>query len=308
MRAASTASAPRSDRRRLAGLLAGLLIFGFLAWSLVSGWRRVADYDWQLDIPLLVAGIAVLLVFYAASGIGFVAVLEALGPSPPRRATMSIWAKSLLGRYVPGNILMVVGRVVLLFERGVARRVALAATVYEQALALGVAAALGVVLLAVSGSSALGPAAWALAVVPVGLVFLHPKLFGPISAWLLRLFKREPLPQLLRGRVVAYLAAWYALTALVLGVGIWLLVISAAGGDDLDVWLVSAGFLLSFVVSMLAFVFPSGIGVREGAFALALATALPGAVAITLAVGVRLVLTLVELAYVGAAVLAGRRA
>jgi uncharacterized membrane protein YbhN (UPF0104 family) len=70
---------------------------------------------------------------------------------------------------------------------------------------------------------------------------------------------------------------------------------------------VGLAFLLSFAVSMLAFVFPSGLGVREGAFALALSQNLPGSVAVAVAVGTRLVLTLVELAFIGAVALAGRR-
>jgi uncharacterized membrane protein YbhN (UPF0104 family) len=57
---------------------------------------------------------------------------------------------------------------------------------------------------------------------------------------------------------------------------------------------------------MLAFVFPSGLGVREGAFALALARNLPGGVAIAVSAGVRLVLTLAELVFVAAAVLLAR--
>ncbi|MEW6583813.1 MAG: UPF0104 family protein, partial [Actinomycetota bacterium] len=74
--------------------------------------------------------------------------------------------------------------------------------------------------------------------------------------------------------------------------------------------LAGGGFLLAFTVSMLAFVFPSGLGVREGAFALVLATRLPDEVAMTLAVAARLALTAVELGFIAAAVLvarAGRR-
>jgi hypothetical protein len=71
---------------------------------------------------------------------------------------------------------------------------------------------------------------------------------------------------------------------------------------------VGLSFLASFVVSMLAFVFPSGLGVREGAFALALSRYLPGGVAIAASTGIRLVLTAAELLFVAVAVLADRRA
>ena len=86
---------------------------------------------------------------------------------------------------------------------------------------------------------------------------------------------------------------------------------SAVGDDGGSLLYVGLSFLTSFVVSMLAFIFPSGLGLREGAFALALGRNLPGGVAIAISAGTRLALTLAELVFVGAAVLvdqAGRRA
>lgn len=298
------APARRSDLRRIGGLVAGLLIVGFLGWGIIDGWDVVSQYDWQLDPLLMAAAVAVLLVFYAMSGLGFVWILEALGPTPGRRVTMSIWAKSLLGRYVPGNVLMVLGRVVLLYERGVSRRVTLAATVYEQALALAAAGVGAIVYLIAVGGGAL---AWLAALIPLGLILLHPRIFGPMSSWALRKLRREPLPILLPGWSVARLAAWYLLTGAVSGFGVWLSIRAATGGDVGDPVEVGSAFLLSFALSMVAFIFPSGLGVREGVFAAALARDVPGSVAAVIAVGARLVLTLVELAFIGIAVLVGRR-
>jgi glycosyltransferase 2 family protein len=70
---------------------------------------------------------------------------------------------------------------------------------------------------------------------------------------------------------------------------------------------VAAGFLLSFVVSMLAFIFPSGLGVREGVLALVLAKDVPGEVAIATAAAVRLALTFAEVSFTGLVVVAERR-
>ena len=80
------------------------------------------------------------------------------------------------------------------------------------------------------------------------------------------------------------------LTAVLLGTGVWLLVRSAAGPEAGGPAYVGLAFLLSFAISMLAFVFPSGLGVREGAFALALAQNVPAAAwRWPLSVGTRLV-------------------
>ncbi len=123
---------------------------------------------------------------------------------------------------------------------------------------------------------------------------------------MLRKVGREPLPRLLETRVLMALVGWYTFTAALLGLGIWLLVLSAAGTEAGDPAFVGLAFLLSFAVSMIAFIFPSGLGVREGVFALALAQNLPGSVAVALSVGVRLMLTIVELVFIGIVYLAAR--
>lgn len=307
---AEGAAAPRAPGRlrRWGGVAAALLVLGFLGYGLADGWSAVRGYDWEISPGLLVAGVAALGLFYLVGGLGYAGIVERLHPGgPPRPQTLSIWARSLLGRYVPGNVLMVLGRVVLAHERGVPRRATLAATVYEQALGLGVAAAGAVGFVALYGDGGAGGRAWLVALVPPGLLLLHPRVFGPVSARLLRAAGREPLPRLLGLRPLAALLAWYAGAAALLGAGIWLLVRSAAGAEAGGPAFVGLAFLLSFAVSMLAFIFPSGLGVREGAFALALAQNLPGSVAVAVAVGTRLVLTLVELAFIGTVALAGRR-
>jgi len=299
--------AARSPWRRWGGLAAGLLVLGFMGWALVDGWSTVSSYDWDLEPGILVLGVLVLLAFYLTSALGYGAIVDRLHhPGPRPLVTLSIWARSLLGRYVPGNVLMVLGRVVLSHEQGVPRRVTLAATVYEQALSLGVAAAGGVIWIAAfagDGDARL----WLLALVPLGLVLLDPRLFGPASSWLLRKAGREPLPRLLATRPLLGLLGWYAGIAVLGGLGIWLLVRSAAGAEAGGPAFVGLAFLLSFAISMIAFVFPSGLGVREGAFALALAQNVPGGVAVALSVGSRLVLSLVELAFIGGVVLLERR-
>jgi hypothetical protein len=268
----------------------------------------VSAYDWRLQPALFAAGLAVLVAFYWASGVGYGAIVDRLhAPAPPRRVTLSIWARSLLGRYVPGSVLMVVSRVVMSHAHGVPRRASLAATAYEQALSLGVAAAGAVAFVALYSDLGHGGELWLLALVPAGLVMLHPRIFGPLSSWALRRAKREPLARLLSARQVAVLAGWYVLIALLLMVGVWLVVRAAGGAAVGDVGLVGLGFLLAYAVAIVAFVFPSGLGVRDGAFALALAQNVPGSVAVALSVGVRMVLMVVELAFVAAVVVAGRR-
>ena len=293
--------------RRWGGLAAGVLVLGFLGWALVDGWSTVSEYDWDIEPGVLSLGVIVIGLFYLASGVGYGAIVDRLhADGPPARTTLSIWARSLLGRYVPGKFLMVVSRVVMSYDHGVPRRVTVAATVYEQLLTLGVAAAGSVVFVVLFGTAG-AVQVWLLALLPLGLVVLHPRVFGPMSAWLLRKVRREPLPVLLTPRPLAALIGWYTVIAFLLCVGVWLLVRSAAGPEAGSPAFVGLAFLVSFAISVIAFLFPSGLGVREGAFALALAQNVPTGVAVALSVGTRLVMTLVELAFIAAVVLVDRR-
>lgn len=302
-------AAPRRARLRgRLGVAAAALAVAFLGVALVRGWSQVTAYSWDLDARWLAVATVVLVVFYAATAAGYVAVVSSLvTPPPPALPLASSWAVSLLGRYVPGSVVMVVGRVELARRLGIPRRASLAATVYEQALGLGVAAVMSLAFVAAYGNLA---SVWALVVVaavPVLLVCLHPRLFGPLSTWALARARRPPLERLIPARRVAALVGWYVLTTVLLAVGVWLGVRGMAGHAVGTAPYVGGAFLFAFTVSMVLVVFPSGLGVRDGAFALALSRHVPGGVAVALSVSSRLLLTLVELAFVAVVWLWARR-
>lgn len=285
-----------------------VLVVAGIAVVLARSWGRVSKYDWRLEAGWIVLGTVLVLIAYAFNGLAYGRSVEWLSPvHPPRAVALSIWARSLLARYVPGNVMMVIGRAVLSHDEGVPRRVTVAATVYEQALALGIATVGAVAFLAAYGNPGQGRLLWLLVVVPFVLAPLHPVPFRRLSGWALRKFGRPPLETLFTGRQVGQLMLLYAAGTVPLVVGVWALVRSAAGPQAGSIPEVGLAFLLAFVISFLAFVLPSGIGVRDGIFALALSRNLPGGVAIAVSVGLRFALVIIELLFVGLAVLVGRR-
>jgi len=294
---------------RWAGLAAGLAIIAALAWTVVDAWDVVTSFDWQPSPGWLALAVALALASLVLSALAYEAILGGLHhPAPPVAATVSAWARSLLGRYVPGNVLMVVGRAVMAGAHGVPKRITVAATTYEQVIALVAASLLAVVALFDVGSgSSVGPAAWLVLGVPLAAVLLHPRVFGPASAWALRRVHREPLSALLPFGRVLLMVGWYLVTSALLGLSVWAFMRGVGGPGIGDPMGVASGFLLAFVVSMLVFVVPSGLGVRDALLALVLARQVPGGVAVALSVGSRLFLIAVELVFVALAAAAGRR-
>lgn len=294
----------RSRLRRVGGLLTGVVIFAFLAWGLARGWGQVSEFDWQLDPPLLAVAISVVFCGYLASGVGYLIVVGFLGvPGEVSRfELLAGWARALLGRYVPGTVVMLASRVVLGREAGVPARVTLAASVYEQVLLLTTAALASLAFVVAYENSGVS---WVLLAVAVaaGLSLVHPRVFRPLSTWMLKKAGREPLDRFLRGTHLLALLLYYAFVNALMGTGVWLLIYAAAGADAGDLAYVALAFLLSFTLGMLAWIVPSGLGVRDAAFALALGRNVGDSVAIALSAGVRIALTVIELGFV--AVVAG---
>lgn len=294
----------------LLGLIA-FLAFAAIVVALVRNWQKVSDYSWDLSPGWLALGVALVGIGYTWNGLVYSRSVEWLSPEhPPRRAAVSIWARSLLARYIPGNVMMVVGRAVMSSQWGVPKRVTLAATVYEQIVGLGVAAIAALTYFGIYGNPGDRRLAWVLVGVPAILVVLHPRIFRPLSARLLRAAKRPQLDTLFDGRQVMRLVAYYVAGATVTCLGIWALLRAAAGaqiGGPLEVGL---AFLVAYAVSFIAFIFPSGIGVRDGILALLFARHLPGGAggpALAVAVGLRFALIVIELVFVGIVTLLGRR-
>ncbi len=301
-------SAPvRSRRRRWITTIVVLLVIAALVLALARGWSKVSQYDWRLEPGWLALGAVLFIVAYTMNGLAYCAAIEWLSPvHPNRRMGLSIWARSLLARYIPGNVMMVVGRAVMAHDEGVPKRTTLAATIYEQALALGIGTVAAVGFIAGYGNPGDARLLWLLIVVPVILVCLHPVPFRRLSTWALRRTGRPPLDALFSGRQVVKLLVLYAAGTAVLLVGVWALLRSAAGPEIGGVVEIGLAFMFAFVISFLAFIIPSGLGVRDGILAVALARHVPGEVALALSFGLRFVMTLLELVFVGLAVVVGR--
>ena len=81
--------------------------------------------------------------FYILQGEIWRHIVHSLGERIDSEPARAVWGKSLIARYVPTNMLMVVGRVVMAERHGVAKRVTLASMVYELGLGLGTAVMVG---------------------------------------------------------------------------------------------------------------------------------------------------------------------
>jgi hypothetical protein len=288
----------------------GLLIFGFLVLTVANQWGELRDKGVHFTPIWLLPGFATLIVFYALSALGWDLLLRLLGNRlNPMRAQVA-WGQPLLARYVPGSVLYVLARLVLAERGGVPRRLTLASIVYEQA--LSAAAATAVASYFIIDHPDLQGHAWrwaVLIVVPVAIVVLHPRVFGPLANRVFAAFGRESLPATIPLWGILSMLVYYAASWAVCAVGVFFVARSVHDIPFSELATVGSAQAFGYLAALVTLVAPAGLGIRDAAFAWAVKAALPSnsfAVGAVIAIAVRAVLTVVELIYVGAVTLLGR--
>lgn len=300
----------KSTRIILQGSIA-FLIFGFLVFTVVSQWSELKEKGVAFDLIWLLPAVVMMLLYYVCGAALWGLILRFLGSPVAPAEAQKIWAQPLLVRYIPGTVLFVLARILMAEKAGVRRRVTTAGIVYEQATSIAGALTIATWFLIDHPELQSQPARWLpLLILPLMVVFLHPRIFGPVSKRLLKALGREPLPQLMRFRGVVTVYLSYVAIWAIMGVGVFFAAraVHYLGFDDLII--VAASQMIGFLAAVVSAVTPAGLGVRDAAFAWAVKVALPSdsfGVGAVIAIAVRATQTVVELVYVGVVTLVTRK-
>lgn len=278
------------------GPLLVALVAVFVGRALYGSWDEVRGYEWRFDPAYLLVSIVLIGLYYLQQWGGWRLVMRSFEDPLARAESMHIWYSTILGRYVPGSVAMVAGRVSLCPKRGIPASTTFASIVYENALIL--VAALLITAASVPFWPAFRHEGYALlvaALAPVCLALLHPAIFGRLSNYLLARIGRPPLEATLSYRRVLVLLPYYLMGWALLGLGFAALAASVAQVGPGDLALLVGGYAFAWEVGFLSLVAPSGIGVKEGTLTAVSGLAFPIPVAVALAALSRLWQTLAEL-------------
>jgi hypothetical protein len=258
-------------------------VIGFAVYYLVTQWTSVAATIAEISWPSLVLSFLLVLAGLAAGTLSWVAVLNGLGPKVPVARASQVMLVGQLGKYVPGSVWSYVMQMELGRQYGILRPRVLVASLY--------AAGIGVVSSLVLGSFALpflgqhNPALlWLFVLLPFGLVCLHPRVMTWLASLVLKVFRRPPLEHQVAFVTVAKAVGWSLLAYVCYGLHLWLLVNALVNPDLGTLVLLTGAMALGFTASLFAFIFPSGVGVREAVLvgAMALLLTIPQASAMSL--------------------------
>ena len=244
-----------------AGLLAGAV--GLAVYGLASQWPEVHaalakldGYDVAGAALCVIAGLGCMLLAWRT-------LLADLGSPLPLPAAIRVMFIGQLGKYVPGAVWALAAQVELARDYDVPRRRSAAASLVGMAttLVVGLIAA-GVMLPLTSGRAAVHYW-WVLAVTPLVVACLHPKIIKFGLDLVLRVLRKAPLEESVSSAGMARALAWATLGWLCFGAHAWFLISVFAGKSPHVFALSLGGYALAWSVGFLIIFFPGGIGPRE---------------------------------------------
>ncbi|MCP3799662.1 flippase-like domain-containing protein [Allokutzneria sp. A3M-2-11 16] len=295
--------APRSGKAALMTWLRRALLVLVLAaagWALYSHWggvsKTLVTVPWHSTV---LSQLAVVLGI-ACGTLGWQTIVDGLGKPIGAFRGAQIMLVGSLGKYVPGSVWAYLLQMELGRQAGLPRARVFTATLINLGVGVVASLLLGVLALPVMMSSTPG-LVWLYLLLPIGLIALHPKVLTWGASLVLRVLKKAPLDHVLPWSTVGRSLGYALLSYVLFGVHLWLLSISS-GPVSVRVLLLCAGAVaIGMTVGLIAFILPSGAGVRELVLVSALSTTMPVEQAIAFTLVSRLMFTVADIAMAGAA-------
>lgn len=300
--------------QRLQPLFLALALL-FILLLLRSQWAELSRHTWHLDPLWLLVAALFLLAAWALEIQIWRQLLHVVGAELPYGQAARVWFLSAIVRYVPGNIWQPLSMTLQCRRRGIAPEATLTSVVLYQVLVLLGASPIAGFYFGVTGNWGLltdvlhawTPWLVALGLAPVVVFVVRPSWLIELINWLLAKVHRAPLTAGLTRTTAAWLlllavADWLLWGACFAALTFALESYSSAEMLALAPHLV-ASYPIAYVIGLVTLLTPSGLGVREGALYLLLASLVGGSVVTVVAIAMRLWVTLGELLAAGASLL-----
>lgn len=284
---------PRPSRRAdLLAIVFVVVAVGLAGWALrddlpdvVSAIGRIAWWRMLLALACVVVGLL-------ATAEVWKHCLVALGSPVSSGAARRIFFPAQVGKYLPGSIWPFLAQMRFAREHGVPGGLALLAGSVFLVVHAVTSVLVGALLL-ISQPDLVDKFGWAGALIPLALIVLHPKLINLLAR---KLAGRSGVePPVLRWRHLALPAAWMTPAWLAYGTAGYLLA-DPFTDSVLQLAVVCTGaFALGWLVGMVVFIAPAGVGAREAVLVLALTPLVGVAAATTVSLLLRVAHTLADI-------------
>ncbi len=271
----------------------------FLVRTVKENFVQIMDMDFTIQWPVFVFSMLIYFVYFTAlaSLWHYVTVLNQ--SAIPYGEAITSYAFSVLGKYIPGEIFMLLARFPAYEHRGIkARKVTVNFYLENLGTFLG-AALLFLASLFFFPNNILADYQWLI----IGLVVLlligsNPKVINGLLRFLERFMKNKDLQIPISYPQMLQVVALFVLNWILVGGGFFILILSIYP-IPISQFLYAGGiFGLAVILGMISFFAPSGLGVREGILTLGLQVIMPYEYALIIALLARIWATAAELLFI----------
>lgn len=280
--------------KRLGQIVVVAAILFFVIRALVQGFSEIRSYDFDFrGLPLVLSALVALASFTLPS-CAWLALVRGQGiRSMGLLDAFRIWFYSFMGRYIPGKVALVALRVKLSKPFGLSLTLVASVAVVEVAAAIAASTLLSFPMLASHKGLSPWPVLLLLGAALLAILTVkNERLFRTLNKWLAP--KKELVALNLTSGQLLTTMAFYCGHWVLTSVALNLFLVSFIPVKIEDFPLIASAYILAYVGGMAAVFAPSGIGVRELAFATLLQSAFDKDVAYAVAVAARIWSTLVE--------------
>ncbi len=267
---------------------------------LVENWSLFREQIVESQpIPTLIALSFCYMISYLVTSVAWYILLASFGEKPKALHTLNIILRSQFGKYLPGNFGHHVGRVLLAHKSGLAKG-PIAMTMIIEVIT---------VILAASGTAFIA--------ITVGQISILPTLFAvPSSGNILifgilvisvvvYLYLSRPLSSISLHslwnvgevripKILAFIGSYllYTTNFLLLGMILYVLMLSFSNGTSADFWFLTGVFSLAWIAGFITPGAPAGLGVREAILVSTIDPIYGAEIALSLTVSLRIICTL----------------
>lgn len=307
------AAAPRRPRPATLALTAlrwslSLLALGYLARFVLDNIDQLRGSELTLRWGWLVASFLVSLLYLLLRGLVWHDMTRRNGVAIPLPRALISWNYSILGKYLPGKVFLLLGRLVE-YDRYGRSKAKVTFTFFQETVTSLLSSVVTILLALLTADLPYvrGYRGLLIGVILVVAVGMHPRVMQAVLDPVLRLLRRPAVRLELGYADVLRFTVEQTLAWFVFGVAFYLFINALYGVDVRLILYLAAAISFASMIGILALFAPSGLGVREGILALLLADVMPAPAAALIALSSRLWVTASEgLAIATAAILAGR--
>jgi hypothetical protein len=278
------------------GLLAAVVYFFYT--NLTDNWTQFVEYEWSVRYGHVALSLAILFVVFAFSPVAWVWILRLQGERLGYLQAFVIFYLANLGKYIPGKLWGYGGQIYLTKRQGISIQHILVSTALLLVLDYFAGLALAAItLLAWHNVPAyIAVAGTALVVLLMALLSWSDRGLGLLRRGLARL-KVTAFDDVPAGAALFRVWLFLMLRWVLLGVSFVIGIKGIIQINIVESIAYCSAFAWSHLLSMIVFVTPAGLGVREGlmVYLLEMVSTLPPWIAIGISVATRLWMSIMEL-------------